>query len=156
MDREMVRRWNAVVRRDDTVYHLGDFGDARAANRLNGHITLLYGNHDRNHGPHHRRNTPFHLPDDRRFTEADVDGLHLDGHGIVCVHEPWKAAGVIQDLGLAADTNYLFGHVHEAQKFRSHGLNVGVDVMNFTPISLKDAESYLNDISMLSPECVSE
>ena len=52
MDEVMIRRWNEVVGKDDTVYHLGDFaflstGKLRQLiSRLNGKICLVNGNHD--------------------------------------------------------------------------------------------------------------
>src|SRR5271157_3394287 len=52
-DEEMIYRWNSVVEKHDTVYHIGDmFGDIdikRALairSQLNGGINLLLGNHD--------------------------------------------------------------------------------------------------------------
>ena len=50
-DRELVQRWNAVVRKDDTVWHLGDvyFGGRDAhlvLAGLNGVKRLVLGNHD--------------------------------------------------------------------------------------------------------------
>lgn len=51
-DRDLIERWNSVVRKEDTVWHLGDvyFGkghDCLAA--LKGYKRLVLGNHDRNH-----------------------------------------------------------------------------------------------------------
>ena len=53
MDEALVDRWNSVVRRGDTVYHLGDVSlhkdlhRARAIlDRLNGSICLIRGNHE--------------------------------------------------------------------------------------------------------------
>lgn len=50
-DRELVARWNAVVREDDTVWHLGDvfFGGKEAhgiLGQLKGRKKLVLGNHD--------------------------------------------------------------------------------------------------------------
>ncbi|MDO5132017.1 MAG: metallophosphoesterase, partial [Eubacteriales bacterium] len=53
MDREMICRWNAVVRERDLVWHLGDFcadGPDRCRDilaRLHGRKRLIMGNHDR-------------------------------------------------------------------------------------------------------------
>ena len=54
MDEEMIKRWNAKVRKGDIVYVLGDFIWKAATNeavsiirRLNGQIILIKGNHDR-------------------------------------------------------------------------------------------------------------
>jgi len=50
MDETMVERWNAVVRPQDTVYHLGDVVINRKSlhhvKRLNGKNRLVRGNHD--------------------------------------------------------------------------------------------------------------
>lgn len=53
MDSELIRRWNAKVNKEDTVYVLGDFiwknktGVATSLIRqLNGRIILIKGNHD--------------------------------------------------------------------------------------------------------------
>lgn len=53
MNESLVERWNAVVGPDDIVYHLGDFAflpiqEIRALiPRLNGHMKLVPGNHDK-------------------------------------------------------------------------------------------------------------
>lgn len=51
MDEALVDAWNAVIRNDDLVYHLGDFAvSAKHAKlirpKLNGTIRLAVGNHD--------------------------------------------------------------------------------------------------------------
>ena len=50
MDEEMVKRWNAVVGVNDTVYHLGDVVINKKflpiLDRLNGKKKLIMGNHD--------------------------------------------------------------------------------------------------------------
>ena len=50
MDETMIERWNAKVKPEDTVYHLGDVVINRKhlhlCNRLNGKKRLIRGNHD--------------------------------------------------------------------------------------------------------------
>ena len=52
MNQAIVDRWNAVVKPNDTVYHLGDVAFGRPEDsvkwilQLNGNITLIRGNHD--------------------------------------------------------------------------------------------------------------
>lgn len=52
-DLDLVERWNSVVRKEDTVWHLGDVYFGRDAHRilgaLKGYKRLVLGNHDRNH-----------------------------------------------------------------------------------------------------------
>lgn len=47
MDKSMIKNWNSVVKSNDVVFHLGDFGDYSIANLLNGRIFLLLGNYER-------------------------------------------------------------------------------------------------------------
>lgn len=50
MNEVMIDRWNHCVRRNDVIYHLGDFCFGKAnlsiAERLNGKKRLIMGNHD--------------------------------------------------------------------------------------------------------------
>jgi calcineurin-like phosphoesterase family protein len=49
----LISNWNSVVKKTDTVYHLGDFGFGNASmfesivSRLNGTKKLVIGNHDK-------------------------------------------------------------------------------------------------------------
>jgi calcineurin-like phosphoesterase family protein len=129
MNAEMVRRWNARVRPEDTVYHLGDFafGPQSVAcsyrPQLNGRVILVRGNHD---GSMTRcRRMGF----DDVFETMTVDGAHLSHH----------PPGYNVDDGL-----YLCGHVHEQWKVRDWvtrpGLtviNVGVDQWGFRPVTVR-------------------
>ena len=52
MDARMIKLWNNVVKKNDIVYHLGDFGVgnkeyiSKIVSKLNGRIFLILGNHD--------------------------------------------------------------------------------------------------------------
>ena len=52
MDAVLIATWNAVVRADDGIWHLGDFSyrsakaPADCLSRLNGRKHLVWGNHD--------------------------------------------------------------------------------------------------------------
>lgn len=136
MDAEIVRRWNARVGTDDTVYHLGDFafgpkGFARSIlEQLKGRVILVRGNHD---GSASRcRDVGFAQVADRLELDAGVE----EGP-ITLTHEPCAYA--------AADGLYLNGHVHEAWKVRRWvtrpdltSINVGVDQWGFEPKTLPE------------------
>ena len=53
MDSEMIYRWNSVVRKNDVVFHLGDFAFASTLDvelllrKLNGNFQFVPGNHVR-------------------------------------------------------------------------------------------------------------
>lgn len=52
MNDTLINNWNSVVKKDDIVYHLGDFALAdeeklkELYSKLNGTIILIRGNHD--------------------------------------------------------------------------------------------------------------
>lgn len=52
MDADLIARWNAVVKKNDVVYHLGDVSwlkpeqEAEIVKQLNGRKILVRGNHD--------------------------------------------------------------------------------------------------------------
>jgi calcineurin-like phosphoesterase family protein len=53
MNEKLIENWNSVVTKKDNVYHLGDFSygnktkGLELTERLNGHIHLIRGNHDK-------------------------------------------------------------------------------------------------------------
>lgn len=52
MNNRLINNWNNTIKKDDTVYHLGDFALAddeeikNIFNKLNGNIILIRGNND--------------------------------------------------------------------------------------------------------------
>ena len=45
MDKSIIKNWNKKVKKEDLVYHLGDFGDFNKVKKLNGKIILILGNY---------------------------------------------------------------------------------------------------------------
>ena len=136
MNSEIIRRHNAIVKPEDTVYHLGDFCFKNTLNRgeglpitageyrkqLNGHLIFIRGNHDNNNSCK---------------TIMNKAELELFGWKVLIQHEPTHI-----------DYKYpliLCGHIHE--KWLSYCsifgvsktilINVGVDRWNFQPISFR-------------------
>lgn len=137
MDRYMISKWNERVGKDDIVVHGGDFGNYSVAENLNGNIILLYGNYERDKAD----GDPVEYKD--LFTElVDEEYLYLASHDLVIVHEPSNIIKCRRDLKLLDSQFYLFGHIHEKQKIKECGLNIGVDVNNFSPVSIDDINFY--------------
>jgi calcineurin-like phosphoesterase family protein len=143
MDRGLIRRWNNVVARHDTVYYLGDFCFARTRNigdamriyhdamrMVRGRTVFLRGNHDRG------------LQHAEYFICRRIDGINI----FMRHWPPWEHPrrfphffNVPYDVDLI-----LCGHVHDKWRYRvcSVGqrrvpvINVGTDVWGYEPISL--------------------
>jgi calcineurin-like phosphoesterase family protein len=129
MDNAIICNWNRLVQPDDTIYHLGDFGDRpEVIEQLQGIIHFLPGNYD----------TPEILDDLSHHCHMIEPNtiITCDGHYLQLIHEPEEA------VALSPDHFFLFGHIHKLQMVKRNGLNVGTDCHLFTPIALDDVLFY--------------
>lgn len=141
MDMVMINNWNSVVKPNDYVYHLGDFGDYSVLDKLNGQVSLILGNYE--------------------IGESTKDGLEnfrldLIKKGFKKVHQNFYYQLKKEDTNLTVEHIYLnhepltadktkfnlFGHIHSRQMCKRYGLDVGTDAHHFYPISMKDVLFY--------------
>lgn len=140
MNEMLIQKWNAVVDPGDTVYALGDiFMGPRETvllrKRLNGKIILVKGNHDKK---------------DALLIEAGIDEIHrsleieVDGFKLYLAHIPMHLdpgeRWYPEELKTIPPEQYdyfLCGHVHTSWKRQGKTINVGVDVSDFTPLTLQ-------------------
>ena len=139
-DAEIIRRWNQTVSKNDTVYHLGDFGNYEKIKELNGNVILVCGNYeeaDYKDDFDGFRKKLLELG----FQEVYKEGLYLDkdvlGEKVYLTHKP---------LSHAKDCLTMFGHVHNLAPVKKFGFNVCVSYHNYAPISASTAKRYLNFI----------
>ena len=135
MDREMIARWNDVVKNDDTVYHLGDFSFRKDIyelfNLLNGRIFWLCGNHDEKR--YDNVTVPAHVTKLGHYKE-----LNVYNNTFVLCHYPfhtWNKSHY--------NSNNLHGHCHGGLDKTNSGMrryDVGVDAEgnDFYPQNIKD------------------
>lgn len=146
MKEMMIQRWNDVVSPSDTVLHLGDFAlgprskTLRAAQRLNGTVLFMPGNHDvvsQLCGGRRRKLYETHfvelLPEtgDRLVTAA--------GNEAVVSHYPFDdpyASDAMRALMPHDDGQVLLvhGHTHQRDTVRGRQFHVGVDSHDFLPV----------------------
>lgn len=138
MDEALVRNWNAVVKRKDIVYHLGDVGHRcspsylkKILDKLNGRIYLIQGNHD--------RTALDPLCRDRFEDIAPLLDVYIQSpsarkgrqHIVLCHYamRVWNK----KHWG----SWHLYGHSHGmlAEDPGSMAFDVGVDPWDFTPVS---------------------
>lgn len=130
MDEHMVERWNAVVRPQDKVYHLGDVVMRKEhlaiMGRLKGHKRLVRGNHD-------IHDTRLYLP----YFDDIYGSRKLDD--LILTHIPIHP-GSLRWAG------NVHGHVHNnVWSVGERYLNVSVEVINYTPIPLYEAKRRLRE-----------
>ena len=136
MNEDMIAKWNAVVGKDDIVWHLGDFCFGKKDNvslilpRLNGKINLVMGNHD------HQKlkfyyDSGFHRVYDRPVI---ISSFYILSHAPL----QW-----IQDDSPYAN---IFGHVHDQPLYKTvtkRSLCACVERWNYVPISWERVQEEL-------------
>ncbi len=146
-DDALIACWNAVVGRDDDIWHLGDFAGAsrercRAIfDALHGRKRLVRGNHDTNRV----LELPWAEPpvDTLRWTAAGPDGEELRLFLAHYPHRSWP--------GLWRGTRHLYGHTHARIADTTRASDVGVDAWEFAPTSLP-AILARQDAAAIEPE----
>lgn len=81
MNNILIQNWNNIVKPEDTVYHLGDFGDITYREYLNGRIILLIGNYELKDYTYSELNKYFDI------IEEPTETI-IDGHKFCLVHQP--------------------------------------------------------------------
>jgi calcineurin-like phosphoesterase family protein len=133
MDEVMIERWNAMVGKDDKVYHLGDVAIPKKSlnllEKLNGRKILIKGNHD------------IHKLSDYSKFFSDIRAFHVL-NGCVLSHVP------LHPSSLGKFGCNIHGHLHGNYVRRESDIgglerdpnfiNVCVEHTNYTPILLED------------------
>jgi calcineurin-like phosphoesterase family protein len=123
MDEHIIARWNDVVRPSDHVIHLGDVAWTRAGlarvRQLHGRKWLIPGNHDR-----------FDAKDYFDVGFEKLWGSHK-ANGWLLTHFPVHESSLDQYKG------NVHGHIHERPSPTGPYINVSVEAVNYTPVSLE-------------------
>ena len=128
MNEYIIQKWNSVVKKEDTVYHLGDVGFGTTEmlkgllNRLNGTKILLRGNHDFKRGLNGWKEIGF----------SEVYRKRIELGNLILTHVPIE----LEDK----DIINVFGHIHNKpldDRFnKDNHICVSCDVIDYTPITI--------------------
>ena len=125
METTIITNWNNKVKKEDTVYLLGDIGDINVLGKLNGNIIIVAGNHD-------------NVKEIRKkYPNIEVSVYPIMVGSLWLSHEP---------IGyMPPEIPYLniHGHLHRfdygliGRKWidGNRYINVSVEKINYTPIS---------------------
>lgn len=127
MNAKLIENWNALVKLQDTVFFLGDFGLgttdflANLCSQLNGNKICIRGNHDGT--PTKMQTIGFSLVLESAF-------IKIGRHQVELVHIPSQPA---------PPHFQLHGHVHEKRpnKIVDRQLNLSVEVWDYKPVPEK-------------------
>lgn len=166
-DEAMIKRWNAVVKPEDTVYHLGDVAMhtvpmKRLLPRLNGNKILIVGNHDLMYS-YFLKSRGQKFVDKMTKDYLDAGFAEINTNEVLCLALPANSQNKLNESGGCVRLSHfptknisdefyndrhsasrpeddgilnICGHVHQHWLKRGNNINVGVDVWDFTPVSL--------------------
>ena len=151
MNETIVRNWNAVVRKPDDVYIIGDVlfklkeSSTLYLDRLKQIKHLIIGNHDRQNLKKERFAQQF-ASIDEYLVIADQK------RKVMMFHYP-----IIEWEGFFNGAYHIYGHIHNSNNFANqvmsrlpNAFNAGVDVNDFTPQTLSQL------IAKNEGNCISE
>jgi len=135
MDETIIERWNAVVRKSDEVYVLGDIAFRqsreqmdRLLSRLKGNIHLIQGNHDR-----------ASLKNVKRFASfQQIKSIKVAEHTFVLCHYPMRSWPSSHHGSF-----HLYGHCHGTVEDHGRSTDVGVDCWDYRPVSEEEILDYM-------------
>lgn len=137
MNRVLIENWNKLVKEEDGVYVLGDFGasgqESSVLSRLNGVKYLVKGNHDEYSNDYYR---------EAGFEEVYDHPIIIENFWILS-HDP---------LYVNSNMPYanLFGHVHNSPLFKTYSNQhycVSAERIDYTPLSFESIAAKIKENS---------
>ena len=134
MDETLVQKWNAKIKPEDRIYHLGDFcwgsreDILKMTRRLHGHIILVLGNHDEIGDP---KNYGF-------ASKHQLLEIKLNGTYITLCHYSMRVFNKSH-----FDAWALYGHSHGTLPPEGKTWDVGVDYNNFEPLEFEEIKKIM-------------
>lgn len=134
MNETIIMNWNSKVTNNDLVYHLGDFGFGNYVSilqRLNGRKILIIGSHDKQ------------VLEYKKYFEklSTLLEIKIENQIIVLCHYAMR---------VWAKSHYnswhLYGHSHNTLSTWGKSLDVGVESLNYFPISFKELKTRMNEL----------
>jgi calcineurin-like phosphoesterase family protein len=134
MDETLITNWNSRIKAEDLVYFLGDVGFGDISNilrRLNGHIVLISGSHDK---------SAWQCKD--RFDKIlPILEIKIENQPIVLCHysmRSWSKS--------FHGSWHLFGHSHGRLEPYGKSFDVGVDGHSFFPWSWEEVKKKMSTL----------
>jgi calcineurin-like phosphoesterase family protein len=137
MNEVLVENWNSLVKPEDTVWHLGDVALCRSkediqhiVSRLNGHKSLIIGNHD------YCKKDYLQYWTDIGFEFISKYPIITDGFFILS-HEPLFLGAGIEKSNINHMVN-ICGHTHQNCYENKQYVNVCVECTDYKPINFDE------------------
>lgn len=140
MNKQLIKNWNSVVKKNDIVFHLGNFAwDPQTArqvlNKLNGTIYFLVGNADEGFLDIQHEFDNITVLEDQIVELPQYDSL-------IC-HYPLEVWN-----GKDSGTIHFHGHTvfsHKTDLSQMNRVNVCTDFWGYTPVKYSTIKDFIND-----------
>jgi calcineurin-like phosphoesterase family protein len=135
MDAKMIEAWNAYVKDNDDVWHLGDFNfrgphdTKHYISQLHGRINIIWGNHDDKYARRHPE--LFASVQDIKYLRMYGERIYMSHYA----HRVWRSSH--------HGSWHLYGHSHAGLPDMNRSMDVGVDARSFKPISFEEVGAYM-------------
>lgn len=140
MNKQLIKNWNSVVKKNDIVFHLGNFAwDPQTArqvlNKLNGTIYFLIGSSDE-----------AFLDIQHEFENVSVledQIVELPQYDAVICHYPLEVWN-----GKDSGTIHFHGHTvysHKTDLYAMNRINACTDFWSYTPVKYSTIKDFIND-----------
>jgi len=153
MDAVLIDNWNERVKPNDIVWHLGDFifsrnwkEIAKLANRLNGKISLLKGNHDK-----YLYKNRHSLINNKGWGTNSFDTIsdsykevNINGQRMTLCHygmRVWNASHW--------GNWHLYGHSHDTLPSLGRSFDVGVDANDYKPLHFDEVKAKMDKMDFV-------
>lgn len=146
MNEALIKNWNALVKPEDTVYHLGDFAFMpyrefkNTVRRLNGYINVVLGNHDNVIS----NNIKDLISSNSLASVQNYLEIKPAGQMIVLFHYGQRVWNKSHHGSI-----HLYGHSHGSLPPFGKSVDVGVDCKEITneyrPIHLDEVLTYMKN-----------
>lgn len=139
MNQILIENYNSVVRKNDTVYILGDICHRLSVDQSNALISQLHGKKILISGNHDKKYDSSLITEVRDFKTVSLNGIYWALMHYPMLSWPKKNNGSI----------HLHGHIHADAEYnlknKQDGIlryDVGVDANNFTPVAVDTIISF--------------
>jgi len=132
MNRVMINNWNRMVKKQDYIYHLGDFGFSTAENlreivsKLNGVKILVKGNHDRGSF--------------KKYLDLGFDAVYANS---VLLNDRYLLSHRPIELEEGSQFFNIHGHIHQHNLDSNLHFNASVEQIEYTPILFEKVKKIL-------------
>lgn len=143
MTEDIIDKWNTICSKSSIIYHAGDFAFCslekikELISRLNGQLHLVLGNHDR-YSLKQYKEAGFKSTSRIKEIKVNKQKIVMCHYAMRVWNKSYKGSWMI------------YGHSHGRLESIPNSFDVGMDVNNYTPISIDEVRTKIVSTNMFN------